>query len=165
MGVLSLPLQSCFLLTLSDQRGDILPFELDTVPSFWSWGWSRYHQVLPGCGPVIPQHTPVDLAGLINRYRFVLGDCAAIHGHGSGWFRLHLGVPVSHAERRRLSFFLSYFLFFLMRRYMRTLMPGHPQNRMLFSAKAFLCKVGDAYCAADGLHGHFANPYITVQHL
>ena len=28
--------------------------------------------MLAGCGPVITQHTPVDLAGFINRYRFVL---------------------------------------------------------------------------------------------
>ena len=61
-----------FCLRYLIEGGDILPLKLGTVPSFWSRGWSRYHQMLAGCGPVITQHTPVDLAGLINRYRFVL---------------------------------------------------------------------------------------------
>ena len=80
---------------------------LGTVPSFWSWGWSRYHQVLAGCGPVITQHTLVDLDGLINRYRLVLGDYAAIHG--SSYSRLHPGVPVSRRNTPKGVDFLTFF--------------------------------------------------------
>ena len=72
--------------------------------TYFPLSWARCLHSGPGVGPIITQHYPVDLAGLINRYMFVLGDWAAIHG--SGYSRLYPGVPVLHAKRRRLSFFL-----------------------------------------------------------
>ena len=59
--------------------------------------------MVPGCGPILIQHTPVDLAGLVIRYRFVLEH------HGHLWFGL---LPFtsggSHFKDQKALYFLSF---------------------------------------------------------
>lgn len=60
-----------------------------------------------GCGPVITLHARVDLAGLINRYRFNLEECSRV------WLGLLLISSGSSCFKRRKACSYSFFLSFM----------------------------------------------------